>query len=436
MADVLPFRGTHYNKSLIQNWPDVICPIFDVISPQMQEELYNKNEYNFVRLEYGRELPQDTLEDNRYTRSAVTLEEWLKQGILVDDEKPAIYLYNQSFTCQGRQYNRRGMIARVMVEEWDKNVIRPHEVTGASDKSDRLNLLWALQANTSPIMVLYSDNEQHISSLLNIQEQHEPVLSMGNIEGVDYTVWAVTDTEIIRQISNLLAEQPLYIADGHHRYESALNYRNEMKACSIQYTGNEPYNYTMMTLIEFSDPGLLILPPHRLIRGIQKPILAELMDKIEVFFNVKEIPLDTPDLWGRVDNMLEDGNIVRFIMFGTKADTLLLLELKDQSSVNQMIPYFHSDLYKGLNVSIINHVILENLLAMDQEDEQTKVAYSYNREDTIKRVQAKEYQLAFIIKPLRVEVIKKIADIGDKMPRKSTYFYPKLPAGIIFNRHI
>ncbi len=436
MADVLPFRGTHYNKSLIQNWSDVICPIFDVISLQMQEELYNKNEYNFVRLEYGRELPQDTLEDNRYTRSADTLEEWLKQGILVDDEKPAIYLYNQSFTYQGRQYNRRGMIARVRVEEWDNNIIRPHEVTGASDKSDRLNLLWALQANTSPIMVLYSDNEQHISSLLNIQEQHEPMLSLDNIEGVDYTVWTITDTETIKQISNLLAEQPLYIADGHHRYESALNYRNEMKACSTQYTGDEPYNYTMMTLIEFSDPGLLILPPHRLFRGIQKPILAELMDKIEVFFNVEEIPLDTPDLWERVDDMLGDTNIVRFIMFGTKANKLLLLELKDQSSVNQMIPYFHSDMYKGLDVSIINHVILENLLAMDKEDEQTKVAYSYNREDTIKRIQSKEYQLVFIIRPLRVEVIKEIADIGDKMPRKSTYFYPKLPAGIIFNRHI
>jgi uncharacterized protein (DUF1015 family) len=436
VADVRPFRGTHYNESLIQNWSDVICPIFDVITPQMQEELYKKNEFNFIRLEYGRELPQDTLEDSRYTRSAATLEEWLNKHILVDDEKPAIYIYNQSFTYMGRQYNRRGMIARVRVEEWDQNVIRPHEVTGASDKSDRLNLLWALQANTSPIMVLYSDNEQKISSLLNAQEKREPVLSMENIEGVDYTVWAITEPDIIKQISNLLAEQPLYIADGHHRYESALNYRNEMKACSTQYTGNEPYNYTMMTLIEFSDAGLLILPPHRLVRGIQKPILAELMDKIEVFFNIEEIPVDTPDLWKRIDDMLEETNIVRFIMFGTRPDKLLLLELKDQFSVNQMIPYFHSDLYKGLDVSIINHVILENLLAIDKEDEQTKVAYSYDREDTIKRVQSKEYQLAFIIRPVRVDIIKEIADIGDKMPRKSTYFYPKLPAGIVFNRHI
>ncbi len=166
MAEVRPFRGIHYNESLVKDLSEVICPPYDIISPQQQQELYSKSEYNFIRLEFGRELPQDTANDNKYTRSAATLEQWLKQGILKIDEAPAVYLHDHYFTLQGKEYKRRNVIARVRLEEWDKMIIRPHEETMSAPKSDRLNLLWALQTNTSPVFGLFEDQGGEIADVL------------------------------------------------------------------------------------------------------------------------------------------------------------------------------------------------------------------------------------------------------------------------------
>jgi len=190
----------------------------------------------------------------------------------------------------------------------------------------------------------------------------------------------------------------------------------------------------MMTLVDFTDPGLIILPPHRLVRGISKSTLNELTTKLEVFFEIEELPLSIPGVWKRVDDSLTETNEVRLILFGLDAKNLLVMRLRDLAMVSQMMPYFHSELYQRLDVSIVDHVILEKLLALSSDKEKTILAYSYDRLDAINRVLAQEYQLAILLNPIKAEVIKAIADIGDKMPRKSTYFYPKLPAGLIFNR--
>lgn len=434
MAEVRPFRGIHYNESLIQDWSAVICPTYDIISPQLQQELYLRSEYNFIRLEFGRELPQDTITDNKYTRAAVTLAQWLQQGILKIDKAPAIYLHDQCFTLQGKEHKRRGITACVRLEEWDKMVVRPHEGTLTEAKSDRLSLLWALQANTSPILAMFEDREQKISSLLAAQERNRPLLDLGQVNGEGHIVWNITEPEVIEQIVTGLAEQPLYIADGHHRYESALTYQREKRACSPPSSGDETFNFVMMTLVDFSDPGLVVLPPHRLVRGIYRQNLAELLAKLKVFFEVEELPLSTPDVWEKVDDLLAATNEVRLAVFGLISRQLLILKLRDFASISQMIPYFHSELYKRLDVSIIDHVILENLLALSKDEEQATLAYSYDRVDAVKKVLTQEYQLAFLLNPVRVEAIKVIADAGDKMPRKSTYFYPKLPAGLVCNR--
>ncbi len=436
MAEIRPLRGAHYNKSLINDWATVICPPYDIITPQQQQELYLISEYNFVRLELGRELPQDTINDNKYTRAAATLEQWLKQGIVEVDETPAIYLHDQYFTHQGREYKRRGIIARVRVEEWDKTVIRPHEGTIAGPRSDRLSLLWALQANTSPILALFEDRGKQISSLLATQERSKPLLSLKSVDGEGHNVWAITEPEVVNQIGSSLAGQPLYIADGHHRYESALAYQRERHASSPPALGDEAFNFVMMTLVDFSDPGLIILPPHRLIRGISKPILDELMAKLKVFFEIEELPLSMPGVWQQVDDLLTGTNEIRLVFFGLATECLFVLRLRDLAAVSQMIPYFHSELYKRLEVSIIDHVILEKLLALSSEKEKTSLTYSYDRPDAVNRVLNQEYQLAFLLSPVKAEVIKAIADAGDKMPRKSTYFYPKLPAGLLFNQLI
>lgn len=438
MADIRPFRGAHYNRRLINDLSAVICPPYDIITPQMEPELYSRSGYNFIRLEAGRELTQDTATDNKYSRSAATMEQWLKQGILEIYEVPAIYLHDHYFSYQGKEYRRRGIIARVRLEEWDKMVVRPHEGTLSKPKDDRLSLLWALQANTSSILTMFEDERQLLSLLLAKQEQTQPLIHSNMDIGERHDVWAITEPEVVNQICRHLSHQPLYIADGHHRYESALTYQREKRAYSTSTSGDEPFNYVMMTLVAFSDPGLLTLPPHRLIRGISKSTLDELMAKLRLLFEVEELPLSMPGIWQRVENLLTATNLsetnrIVLILFGLAAENMLILKPRDLAVVSSMMPYFHCELYKRLGVSIVDHIVLEKLIGLSSESDKASLDYSYDKRDAVDRVLNQEYQLAILLSPINVAVIKAIADAGDRMPHKSTYFYPKLPSGLVFN---
>ena len=436
MAEIRPFRGVRYNQLLVKHLAGVICPPYDVITPQLQQELYRRSPYNFVRLEYGRELPQDTATDNKYTRSAATLGQWLEQGVLVVDPAPTIYLHDHYFNYKGKEFRRRGIIASVRLEEWDKRVVRPHEGTLVEHRSDRLSLLWALQANTSPVLALFEDKGQQVSSLLASLEQGQPIISFSGASGERHEVWAITQPEAINQLSTSLARSPLYIADGHHRYESALAFQRERRAGSSPLSGDEAFNFVMMTLVDFSDPGLLILPPHRLVGGISRATLSQLPTKLEAFFDIEELPLNTPDFWQQVDHFLIGGETdeVRLALFGPNKSRLFLLTLRDFATASQMMPYFHSELYKKLDVSVLDHVILEELLGWGSGGEGAILAFSYEGRDAVNRVLEQEYQLAFLLRPVKPEVIKAVADADDRMPRKSTYFYPKAPAGLVFYR--
>ena len=434
MAEIRPFRGLHYNQSLVNDLFTVICPPFDTITPQLQEELYSRSQYNFVRLECARELSQDTVTDNKYIRSAATLEQWLSKGILEVDEEPAIYFHDHYFRYQGKEYRRRGIIARVRLEEWEKMVIRPHEGTLAEPKDDRLRLLWTIQANTSPILAMFEDRGGAISSLLMVQERDKPLLSSSSGDGERHNLWAITEPEVVNQITNVLADQPLYIADGHHRYSSALMYRREKSASLPSSSGDEAFNFVMMTLVSFTDPGLIILPPHRLVGGISKSVLNGLMAKLEAFFEIEEWPLSISNVWRRIDDLLVEPDKVRLVFCGPAAEHLFVLRLRDLSAVRQIMPYFHSELYQRLDVSIIDHIILDKLLELGSGGGSGKVTYSHDRQDAVNRVLDREYQLAFLLRPIKAELIKAIADAGDTMPGKATYFYPKAPSGLVFNR--
>lgn len=434
MTDIRPFHGVHYNQGLLKHWTEVICPVYDIISPQQQADLYLKNEFNFVRLEFSRELPQDTDSDNKYTRAAATLEQWLKQGVMVTDESPAIYIHDHYFTYRGKEHKRRNLIVRVRLEEWEKMVVRPHEGTMTRPKADRLNLLWALQANTSSVMALYEDHHRQISQVIAATERRTPRLYLEKAGDESHLVWAITDPAAITKVQDALAEQPIYIADGHHRYESALNYKRQRLASLPGATGEEGFNFVMMTLIDFADPGL-ILPPHRLVRGISKSTLDELAPKLKVFFDTEELPLKIPDVFEKLEHLLKDENDIRAAVCGLVPGKVVPLRLRSQDAVNSMMPYFHSEIYKGLDVSVIDHIILEELLGLGG-DYSTLVNYAYDERDAINRVLAGEYQLAFLLKPIKPETIKAIADVRDRMPKKSTYFYPKPPAGLIINRLI
>ena len=434
MAEIRPFRGVRYNQELAKDLADVICPPYDIINPQGQQELYRRSQYNFVQVEFGRELPQDTATDNKYTRSAATLERWLEQGVLVVDEEPAIYLHDHYFQLKGKEHRRRGIIVCVRLEEWDKMVVRPHEGTLVEHKGDRLSLLWALQANTSPILALFEDQGQQVSSLL-ASPPSQPVISFSGADGERHEVWAITQPKVIGQICRSLARQSLYIADGHHRYESALTFRREKRAGSSAVSAGDAFNFVMMELVDFSDPGLFILPPHRLVGGISKAGLSQLTAKLESFFDIEELPLNMPDVWQQVDRLLASGEAsqVKLALFGLDRDRLFLLTLRDFNAASRMMPYFHSELYKKLDVSVLDHVILEELLGLGGGGEAV-LDFSYEAQDAVSRVLEQEYQLAFLLRPLKAEVIKAVADADDRMPRKSTYFYPKAPAGLILHR--
>jgi uncharacterized protein (DUF1015 family) len=431
MAEIHPFRGVHYNQTKVRDLADVICPPYDVITPQMQQELYRRSDYNFVRLEHNRELPQDTTTDNKYTRSAAILERWLAQKILVADEAPSIYLHDHYFRHNGRDYRRRGIIAGVRLQEWADNVVRPHEGTLAEHTTDRLSLLWVCQANTSPVLALFEDKKGQISALLSSKEKNPPLLSSSDINGERHKLWAISDPKVINQICASLSKQPLYIADGHHRYESALSYRRERRACTLSPTGDEAFNFVMMELVDFNDPGLVILPAHRLVRGMSRAALSELAARLKSFFEVEELPVAKADVWQQINGLLSGGNSgeVKLALLGLVEGKLLRLKLRDASAAGQMMPHFHSELYKRLDVDIVDSVIPHDLGKGGES-----ITYSYDGQDAVSRVLNQEYQLAFLLSPVRAEAVKAIADAGDKMSRKATYFYPKAPAGLVLHR--
>jgi len=411
----------------------VLCPPYDVITPLMQQELYQQNDVNFVRIEYGRELPHDKDTDNKYTRASDTLNKWLEQGTLQIDDKPAIYLHDHHFTYQYKEYRRRSITCLVKLEEWDKMVIRPHEDTISKAKDDRLSILWTVQANTSPILALYEDRGNTISSLLDTESSRKPLIQAeyGNEE--THYLWSFRDTDAINGICRSVAQQPLYIADGHHRYESALAYQRERRFGAPPEPVEEPYDFVMMTLVEFSDPGLLILPAHRLVRGISKSIFSGIMSGLETFFTLKQIPVANSG----IDDALKllqtgDADSVRLMIYGLTEDKIMLLELRDDATVSRMMPGFHSDYSQKLDVSIIDHFILEELMGLTPDSSGFYLSYTYDAEEAVKLVSSREYQLAFLVNPVKPEMIKAIADSGDRMPKKSTYFYPKMPAGLIF----
>jgi uncharacterized protein (DUF1015 family) len=326
LADIRPFYGVHYNPSPVKDLAKVICPPYDIITPQIQQQLYQRSEFNFVRIEYGRELPQDKDTVNRYTRAAATLEKWLEQGILKTDGKQAFYIDDHRFQHQGKTYLRRSINCLVRLEEWDKMIIRPHEGTLSRPRGDRLNLLWALKANTSPILALYEDREERIPSLLTAQARGKPVLKAGNIDGESHSLRVITSPEIIGRISESLAGQPLYIADGHHRYESALAYQRERRSYVKSPSGSEPFDFTMMTLVDFADPGLVILPAHRLVRGMAPSALDGLMSGLKTCFSIQEVPLKKADILSQINLMLsgKEGEL-KLIMCGLARDRLFLL---------------------------------------------------------------------------------------------------------------
>lgn len=433
MAEVRPFKGLFFNSRLIGELSQVICPPYDIISPQTRNELYHRSEYNFIRLEYSQELPQDTAKDNKYTRSAVILAEWRQKRVLEIAREPAIYRHDHFFQYQGREVRRRGITLLVRLSEWHEGAVRPHEGTLSAPKADRINLLHTLKTNTSPILAMFTDHEGRVASLLSTSEKGKPLIITRHLDGERHEIQAVKDTRVIRSICQQLAATPVYIADGHHRYESALSYQREQ--CSLRATtGEEPFNFVMMTLVDFNDPGLIILAPHRLLRGISKATLHELKSDLNSFFDMEILSMKIPEIWRCVDDRLSLSERPGLALFGLDREQLIILRLRDRNQAARMMPCVHSEVYQNLDVSIVDHIILDKLLGTKPNQDDARIGYSYNRKDAVSRVRDGEYQLALLLRPMKKSLLKAVADAGERMPRKSTYFFPKAPAGLIMHQ--
>jgi uncharacterized protein (DUF1015 family) len=271
--------------------------------------------------------------------------------------------------------------------------------------------------------------------MLTVKTKGEPVIHFHTDSGEEHALWAISNAGMLEQIQRTLAHRPLYIADGHHRYESALAYRRERRRNQAKPSGSDVFDFVMMTLVDFADPGLVILPPHRLVRGLPLPKMEEMVNKINSLFKIEELSLNSPDVWQKVAVFFnEEAGQGRIVLCRASEKNMLLLEPHNLASIAKFMPGSCSEHYKKLTVSILDHIILEGLLGLRGEQEAEMLTYSYDQFDAADMVLSGEYQLAFLIGPVKEEAIKMIADVADRMPRKSTYFYPKLPSGLVFYR--
>ncbi len=436
MAVVRAFSGIRYDPSQVEDISQLLCPPYDVITAVEREALYARHPHNYVRLEYASELLGDSQTDNKFQRSAQTLERWLAEGVLKTEATPTIYIHDHDFEFQGRVYRRRGIIARVRLEEWDRMVVRPHESTFAGPKSERLDLMSATSADISPVMALYDDGGGKVAELLRQGSGGEPELATAWLQGERHGVWAVTAPELVAALARAFADKPLYIADGHHRYESALTYMRERLAFQPDAPGDAPFNFVMMTLIDFTDAGLVLLPAHRLARGLTASNLSDLRGGLETFFEVTPWQLSDPDIWARVDTFLKEGAVSqdRLVLYGLDETLVHALKVKDFTETDKLMPQFHSEAYRRLSASVIDHVILEKLLGIGGGDQEARLAYQTDRDEVTRQVSGGNYQIALMLSPVGTSVIRSIADVSDRMPRKATYFYPKLPSGLVLYR--
>ncbi len=422
MAEISPFAGVRYNQDIVGDLASVICLPYDVISPEGQKAYYQRSAYNAVRLEHGMEMPDDTKTNNKHTRAGVAFNQWLKEKVLIVDQVPSFYIHDQGFTYQNIRKRRLGVMACVRIEPWENKIVFPHESTVSGIKSDRLDLMRACAANFSPILGLYEDPGQRVHKLLASRITRKPAEDFA--EGNEtHRLWIANEPEFVQRISHFLASKPIYIADGHHRYETALAYRNEKRQQTSPMRGDEAFNFVMMTLVSFSDPGLVMLPVHRLVRNLSPEAKAQFKAELEAAFELQSAPLDP-------DGMPEVGGATTAVL-GLQPGNVVALRPRQAMSLKGMMPAGHSDAYKRLDVSIIQHLIIEKLGNLDKN---CSIAYTPNAIEARKLVQNGDFDLAFLMSSMSVATIKTIADSNDRMPGKSTYFYPKLPTGLVMNR--
>ena len=438
MAEIRPFRGLRYQAGQVGDLARVIAPPYDIISPAEQRALHARSPHNIVRLEYGEARDDDSEANNRYTRAAATLAQWLASGVLVQDETPAFYVYDQEFEHGGARYRRRTLLTRVGLEEWAKGTVRPHEHTLAHPKEDRLRLLRACRANVSPVFTLYRDPQGVVSSALQDAVSGRSPAAVAEQDKAKHTLWPLTEETVQRWLEQQLAPATLYIADGHHRYETALAYRDERRAAATAWSGQEAENFVLAGLTAAEDPGLLILPIHRLVQLPQAD--DSVLERLRQHLAVEEVtPAQSRGQAAPhrlLELMAERGRSATAFGLCWPGERLFLLTAQDpQGLVARFCPECPAQ-WRTLDVALLEFALLRTILGIDPKriEEGGAVAIAPDAHEAWQEVQAGRYSAAFLLNPVPVEKVLAVADAGQRMPPKTTFFHPKLATGLVINR--
>jgi uncharacterized protein (DUF1015 family) len=431
MADIRAFRAFRYDLGRVGNLSDVIAPPYDVIDPALQQALYDKSPYNVIRLELNKEEPSDNETENRYTRAARFLRDWQRDDVLVQDSARGLYVYHQDFEAEGRRYTRRGFLARVRLEPFGSGRIYAHEETLAGPKADRLKLFQATGMNLSPIFGLYPDPDDEVMQQLDaVVSRTLPIQATDHL-GVVSKLWPITDQHLVSTVTGLLGPKPVFIADGHHRYETSLRYLEEHRAAGDVRDDEAPPNFTMMMLVGMSDPGLIILPTHRLVSGLPNLTADRVAEILAPHFTVERVGTGEQGARNTWESIEADGS-QDLLGFGTVADGIWQTARFRSPQLMAERAASHSPAWHSLAVSILHVAVLDHLLPQATGGK-PQCKYVHLLREVTDAAAAKQCQLAVLVPPATMQHVEQIAGNLEKMPPKSTYFYPKLLTGLVFN---
>ena len=432
MPHVAPLRGLRYDPKHVGALSQVIAPPYDVIDAALQEALYQRHPANVIRIELNREEPGDDERTNKYTRAAKFLRSWRDQGVVMQEPAAALYVYHQEFEVEGRTFVRRGVMARVRLERFGTGNIHPHEETMSGPKQDRLLLTRACRANLSQVFGLYPDAEGEVQALLDAAVAGQPPLEATDHLGVKSWMWPLTDEAVAAKVAGLMGPKPVFIADGHHRYETACNYRDEVAAANGgSLPSDHPANFVLMMLVGMSDPGLVVLPTHRLFVEPSVATAADLAAKLGDCFTTEKAgigPAAAAEVWEQIETEDAQGTLGLYTA-GDQTWTLARITPAGAARMEK-IAAEHGPAWRGLGVSILHRLVIGELLGAKQIP---TPGYVHLVREVVEGLGTGKYPLAALVMPASVGDIKSVSETGERMPAKSTYFYPKLASGLVFN---
>ena len=428
MAEIIPFKAFRYDPHQVK-LEDVLTQPYDKITPEMQSRYYDLSAHNLVRIILGKAFETDSDKFNVYTRAAEYLHDWRSGGILKQDQEPSIYLYVQTFTVPGTRNlaERRGLIALGRLQDYSEGVVFRHEQTLAKPRQDRLNLLRATRAHFGQIFMLYSDPQAEVEKALEKQAEEDPDISVLDEYEVMHRVWRIHEPGLVSKVQELMKDKKLLIADGHHRYETALAYRDERRSRSENSDRNAAHEFVMMTLVRMESPGLVILPTHRVVHGLPTFDRERMLESAKRFFDIDRIDLRTESR--SATTLLEEAGAGGTSFVAVTRQGPYLLRAKKRI-VQDALSFIPSD-QRELDVIQLHKLLLERILGISEEAIRNQEHVKYERDafEAISWVR-QGANVAFLMNPARIEQVSGVAFGGQVLPQKSTDFYPKLLSGL------